>query len=377
MLDKEHLMLRYRTINAGSVWSQRNNGRNEGAGDLSLDRRIETSQNRRQDTYNRYEEDVLENKDDQTMYKGRKNLKVKDNIKYTIIYSEEGALTSRREVRKPRGVLNFLRVHKFNIWRHPWDAQSHPLVLSKEPMADPAQTPVATNTSVAKPRRDETPVSAHPYLCGMTNIDAPIITDYSDEEEAGGFRITPEFVHSHMVALKAQLVEIEKVEKLKDVHTRLTFVENNPTIQAKEVAPVDQLLTTLLEAIRHRKEPAGKEHVDPAQVENDETLNPLLQPYHPTNFTDMSKFTKQIAEKLKVPLNIQGVPEVMKISSFINGVRQPQLCENLGEDFPTTFDDLMDKVRAFLRDKDTSLRAREWDLKKGAGPYRTREGNEG
>ncbi|KAL8265203.1 hypothetical protein R6Q59_023333 [Mikania micrantha] len=103
---------------------KKNSGRNKGAGDPSLDRQIEIGQNRRQDAHHRYGEDVMERKDGQKMYNGRKNLK------------------------------------------------SHPLVLSKEPMADPAQTPVGTNTSVAKPRRDETPVSAHPYLSGMTNIDA-------------------------------------------------------------------------------------------------------------------------------------------------------------------------------------------------------------
>ncbi|KAL8223046.1 hypothetical protein R6Q57_020445 [Mikania cordata] len=32
---------------------------------------------------------------------------------------------------------------------------------------------------------------------------------------------------------------------------------------------------------------------------------------------------------------IQGVPKVMKINSFINGVRQPHLCEKLGEDSQT------------------------------------------
>ncbi|KAD7476973.1 hypothetical protein E3N88_00109 [Mikania micrantha] len=75
-------------------------------------------------------------------------------------------------------------------------------------------------------------------------------------------------------------------------------------------------------------------------------------------------------------MQIQGVPEVMMISSFINRVRQPQLCEKLGEDFPTTFDGLMDKVRAFVRGKDTILRAREWDVKKNPRPYRTREGTD-
>ncbi|KAL8211455.1 hypothetical protein R6Q57_005892, partial [Mikania cordata] len=36
-------------------------------------------------------------------------------------------------------------------------------------------------------------------------------------------------------------------------------------------------------------------------------------------------------------------PKVMKINIFINRVRQPQLCEKLGEDFRTTFDSLTDK----------------------------------
>ncbi|KAD5960635.1 hypothetical protein E3N88_12107 [Mikania micrantha] len=103
-------------------------------------------------------------------------------------------------------------------------------------------------------------------------------------EEAGGFKITPEFERSHRAALKAQLEGIEKEEKLKDVQTRLTCVENSPTILAKETTPVDELLTTLLEAIRCRNEPVGKEPVGPAQVENDKNLDSLLQPYHPHQF---------------------------------------------------------------------------------------------
>lgn len=43
-------------------------------------------------------------------------------------------------------------------------------------------------------------------------------------------------------------------------------------------------------------------------------------------------------------MNIKGVPEVMKISGLINGVRFSQLTENLGEDFPTTFDLVMGRV---------------------------------
>ncbi|KAD4888727.1 hypothetical protein E3N88_20800 [Mikania micrantha] len=51
---------RYETINSRSAWSRRNNGRNKEAGDLSLDQRIGTDQKRRQDTYQREGEDVLE-----------------------------------------------------------------------------------------------------------------------------------------------------------------------------------------------------------------------------------------------------------------------------------------------------------------------------
>jgi hypothetical protein len=55
---------------------------------------------------------------------------------------------------------------------------------------------------------------------------------------------------------------------------------------------------------------------------------------------------------------IRDVPEVMKISSFINGVRHTQLCEKLGEEFPSTFDNLVDKVRAFVSGEDIGNSAR-------------------
>lgn len=64
-------------------------------------------------------------------------------------------------------------------------------------------------------------------------------------------------------------------------------------------------------------------------------------------------------------MNIKGVPEVIKmISGFINGVRLSQLTEKLGEDFPATFDQLMDRVGAFVRGKDTGTKLREWEIKR-------------
>jgi hypothetical protein len=63
-------------------------------------------------------------------------------------------------------------------------------------------------------------------------------------------------------------------------------------------------------------------------------------------------------------IRIREVPKVMKISCFTNGVRHTQLCEKLGEEFLPTFDSLMDKVRAFVRGKDTGNRARELEARK-------------
>jgi hypothetical protein len=63
-------------------------------------------------------------------------------------------------------------------------------------------------------------------------------------------------------------------------------------------------------------------------------------------------------------VHIRDVPEVMKTSGFINGVRHTQLGEKLGEEFASSFDNLMDKVRAFIRGKDTTSRAREAEGKK-------------
>ncbi|XP_035845365.1 uncharacterized protein LOC118491586 [Helianthus annuus] len=64
---------------------------------------------------------------------------------------------------------------------------------------------------------------------------------------------------------------------------------------------------------------------------------------------------------VKESMNIKDVPEVMKISSFINGLKHAQLCEKLGKEFPYSFDNLMDKVRAFVRGKETVSKAKEMD----------------
>ncbi|XP_022002464.1 uncharacterized protein LOC110899876 [Helianthus annuus] len=73
----------------------------------------------------------------------------------------------------------------------------------------------------------------------------------------------------------------------------------------------------------------------------------------------MEKFVKE-------SMNIKDVPEIMKISSFINGLKHAQLCEKLGEEFPPSFNNLMDRVRAFVRGKDTVSKAKETD----ATPWR-------
>ncbi|XP_022041064.1 uncharacterized protein LOC110943634 [Helianthus annuus] len=64
---------------------------------------------------------------------------------------------------------------------------------------------------------------------------------------------------------------------------------------------------------------------------------------------------------VKEGMNIKDVPEVMNISSFINGLKHAQLCEKLGEEFPHSFDNLMDRVRDFVKGKDTVSKAKEMD----------------
>ncbi|KAJ0455039.1 hypothetical protein HanIR_Chr15g0746711 [Helianthus annuus] len=60
-------------------------------------------------------------------------------------------------------------------------------------------------------------------------------------------------------------------------------------------------------------------------------------------------------------MNIKDVPQVVKVSSFINRLKHAQLCKKLGEEFPRSFDNLMDRVRAFFRGKDTVSKAKETD----------------
>ncbi|XP_076884507.1 uncharacterized protein LOC143533699 [Bidens hawaiensis] len=79
---------------------------------------------------------------------------------------------------------------------------------------------------------------------------------------------------------------------------------------------------------------------------------------------DEEKAEQFMERYISESMNIKGVPKVMKISGFINGVRFSQLTENLGEDFLATFDQLMDRVRAFVREKDMGSKLREWEGKK-------------
>ncbi|XP_022003491.1 uncharacterized protein LOC110900943 [Helianthus annuus] len=77
---------------------------------------------------------------------------------------------------------------------------------------------------------------------------------------------------------------------------------------------------------------------------------------------DNERIDQYMERFVKERMNIKDVPEVMKISSFINGLKHAQLCEKLGEEFPHSFDNLMDRVRAFVRGKDTVSKAKETDV---------------
>ncbi|XP_022030557.1 uncharacterized protein LOC110931473 [Helianthus annuus] len=96
---------------------------------------------------------------------------------------------------------------------------------------------------------------------------------------------------------------------------------------------------------------------------------------------DNERIDQYMERFVKESMNIKDVPEVMKIRSFINGLKHPQLCEKLGEEFPPFFDNLMDRVRAFVRGKDMVSKAKETDTtprratpttrppEKGQGPH--------
>ncbi|XP_022041634.1 uncharacterized protein LOC110944229 [Helianthus annuus] len=76
---------------------------------------------------------------------------------------------------------------------------------------------------------------------------------------------------------------------------------------------------------------------------------------------DNEQIDQYMERFVKESMNIKDVPEVMKISSFINRLKHAQLREKLGEEFPHSFDNLMDRVRAFVRGKDTVNKAKEMD----------------
>ncbi|KAD3640427.1 hypothetical protein E3N88_29650 [Mikania micrantha] len=280
-----------------------------------------------------------------------------------------------------------------------------PFVARTHNMADdnPHATPFSTIT--------KEPGKRGAVLTGKV-ADPQVTVSEESEEEEHEVTITPDFVKNNREVLKAKLAELEHQEKLEKLKARLTYEDDEPEGTSKKPGYSEELWEKIFKVMEENKGPKK------SGGETNDGDDPLLKPYQPTNSTDLSKFTRRIAEaplpeKLKLPANfhqkkkavknpneilhirrrddekveqfmerfisesmqIQGVPEVMKISSFINGVRQPQLCEKLGEDFPTTFDSLMDKVRAFVRGKDTSFRAREWEQKKG-GNYRSRETQE-
>ncbi|KAD3066565.1 hypothetical protein E3N88_34445 [Mikania micrantha] len=159
-------------------------------------------------------------------------------------------------------------------------------------------------------------------------VDPRVTVSEESEEEEPEMTITPDFVKNNREVLRARLAELEHHEKL-------------------EKLKVDELRHKFLKQFHQKKK----------VVKNPNEILHIRR-------RDDEKVEQFMERCITKSMQIQGVPEVMKISSFINGVRQPQLCEKLGEDFPATFDSLMDKVRAFVRGKDTSFRAREWELKK-------------
>ncbi|KAK1406979.1 hypothetical protein QVD17_38589 [Tagetes erecta] len=84
-------------------------------------------------------------------------------------------------------------------------------------------------------------------------------------------------------------------------------------------------------------------------------------------------------------MNIPDVPEVMKVTSFIYGLRHNQLCGKLNARFPKTLDEVMDRARAYHRRKEAEDQMKEMEGRrnkhvrkdeKKEGPQTNRQRNE-
>ncbi|KAD5960445.1 hypothetical protein E3N88_11917 [Mikania micrantha] len=138
------------------------------------------------------------------------------------------------------------------------------------------------------------------------------ITEGSDEEEVG-VTITPDFVKSHRETFKARLAELEHREKLEKLKAQFSYSEDEPEGGGQRAPLQRGVVGKILKMLEEKKRPQTRveENDEPRKdgggPEDDE--DPLLRPYHPTNYTDLSKFTCRIAKallpgKLKLPENV-------------------------------------------------------------------------
>ncbi|KAD7116817.1 hypothetical protein E3N88_04085 [Mikania micrantha] len=165
---------------------------------------------------------------------------------------------------------------------------------------------------------------------GNTLVSQPEITEGSGEEEVG-VTITPDFVKNHRETLNARLAELERREKLEKLKAQLSYSEGEPEGPAKKPRYDEELWEKILKMFEEQK--TTRTLVE----ENDDHKKNKGGPEDEEDpRRDEEKVEQFIERFITESMQIQGVPEVMKISSFINGVRQPQLCEKLGEDFPKT-----------------------------------------
>ncbi|KAD6796544.1 hypothetical protein E3N88_07440 [Mikania micrantha] len=112
--------------------------------------------------------------------------------------------------------------------------------------------------------------------------------------------------------LKAQLAELEHKEKLDKLKAQLSYNEEEPEGATNEPRYNEELWEKILKMLEGQKMPRThvEENDDPKKNEGEpeEEEDPLLRPYHPTNYTDLSKFTRRIGKallpkKLKLPAN--------------------------------------------------------------------------
>ncbi|KAI3810390.1 hypothetical protein L1987_20002 [Smallanthus sonchifolius] len=108
-------------------------------------------------------------------------------------------------------------------------------------MADPADIPLAPGEKPTTTQTTTVVTGANPYLIDMSLVESPIMVEVSEldtceahHQSEGEPSITLDFLRKNRERLKAQLDELERIEELSGVQTRLTYESPPKMPQARQ-----------------------------------------------------------------------------------------------------------------------------------------------